>query len=312
MGIDSAQGDYAADEILSVFVAGPDNKGYYPYYGKEKFQLITSVTGQNAIANRSDFTPKHIPVETEEHFHEVSVTDTERAVGAFMPVGADTIKMQLLRSQLDLEKEAGQLAMIADTTKYASGFTLDASANTNLHRFSNPNADPVNDITDWIEVVRKGCRQIPDTVATSWGPIVKLRRHPAIRDAIKYGGTADKPAAMVSLAALSELFGIRFVIGSAGWASPFGAALDDIWASRTTAAGAIFWVGCTGAGRVLAQRFGITVSKAGFPKFSPYIDPRVSSTQATVYKYALAWKPHLVDNVGDGTSNAAFLVTKVI
>jgi len=76
---------------------------------------------------------------------------------------------------------------------------------------------------------------------------------------------------------------VPIIVGYAGVSATFGASPTDLWSQH---AGLVV----TGEGQLIGQRFGITVTTAGYPSFTAYQDRSVGSKGATIYKYANAWK----------------------
>lgn len=288
MGLSYTQAEFIGPAILREFVGGLDLKAEYPVYGTEAFEVIGSTKKPfGAKSDRVDINVAWETVTCDQHHKETTVEDAERAAGAWLPQGIDTTKANVLLSQLRTEKEIDVATLVATTSQYASGYS---ETPTGADMWDHQDSDPLTDILDAKNVVRRGTRERPKTFWSGEDVLYKLQRNPKIVESIKYTGTKLSPGSIVPVEGLVAMLMMDILTGSAGAITTAGGSIADIWAQD---AGLI-----NNSMDPMAQRFGILVTTLGYPDSREYREEQIGTKGATVIKQSDAWKAIRTNNKG--------------
>lgn len=272
--------------IMPEFMGGPDNRGYYPIYGREAFYVDPkgNKIGPESTVKRLDVKLTFGTVETFQRALEVFTEDREQEMAAaVLNISIDSYKLDVAQRSLAAEKEADIASTVLTTGNYASGHqeTLTAS-----DQWSHKDSTPIEAF--WLKRRTVFTKNLVDTDLFAMGgdteqTLMTNKEILAVSSAARTG--QNRPSAPVSRDFLAALFQIEIAVGNAATLSVIDSSGDptQIW-------GDFAGLYITGMGATVAPRWGVTVVRNGYPLLVPYRDDR-PGIGGNVYKWADCWNP---------------------
>jgi phage I-like protein len=265
MGLGYPQADFVGDLMLPVFVGGSDESAAWPEYSFEKFAAIGEAVGILGAPVWSSLNVVWHRVTLEKFAVGTKIDRRLRAASVTLPEGIDTTALENLRGQVGTTKEVAQATFMTTNGNYFDS-SYYPTMSPKWDAADSPAAYaglPVNDITAGLLKVRNAVRVAPDLFVLSYAAALAMRKNQQVIDTVRFTGTQERPGTMVSNATLAALFAGMFnltiVVAEAGAASlPSGAPVSDAWGKDA-------FLVCTGAGKTIAPRFGMTVVAGGRP-----------------------------------------------
>lgn len=288
------------DPILSTYARGYTNAEFIGHllfpivsipvrgmrvlkFGKESFRMMNTRRAPSAPTKRIQYGYASDPVALHQDSLEALVPFENMQEAAQVPgvnLAQGSVKMVMDVIALGRENEIAQLAR--DPNKYNANNKM---ALTGGDKWSDPNSDPFDDVTEAKEQVRRRIGRYPNTLTLS--PVVKksLCKHPKIKEQFKF--TSSKSITLEMLAAYFELD--RVIEGKAVYLAENASDdedAQDVWGndailSYTPASGDNYQV----------PSFGYTYRLNGHPIVEqPYHERNVKSW---VYPTTEDWSPEL-------------------
>jgi phage I-like protein len=265
MGLGYPQADFVGDLMLPVFVGGADESAAWPEYGWEKFAAIGESVGILGAPVWSSLNVIWHRVTLEKFAVGTKIDRRLRAASVTLPEGIDTTALENLRGQVGTTKEVAQATFMTTNGNYFDS-SYYPTISPKWDAADSPAAYaglPVNDITTGLAKVRTAVRVAPDLLVLSYLGALAMRKNQQVIDTVRFTGTQERPGTMVSNSTLAALFAGMFnltiVVAEAGTASlPSGAPVSDAWGKDA-------FLVCTGQGKTIAPRFGMTVTAGGRP-----------------------------------------------
>jgi hypothetical protein len=212
----------AIANVLFPLVNVAQRGGKIISFGPDDFKLVSSVRAPGTNTKRVQFGYASGNFSLVDYRLE-AVTPWEIQEEAGAVPGIDLIAMNVRRVQnvmaLEREKQAADLARNADSYASTNKETLSGSG-----QWSNPASDPIADVLEAKEAVRKQIGERPNTLALAPVVLTALRNHPKVLD--RLSTAADRPpASMAQLAALFEI--AQIIEGEAVYHD--GTQFQDVW-----------------------------------------------------------------------------------
>lgn len=282
--------------IMPEFIGGPDDRGYYPIYGREAFYVdpLGNKLGPTGTVKRLDVKVTFGTVQTYQRAIEVFTEDREQEMAAaVLNLAIDSYKLDVAQRSLAAEKEADIASAVLSTGNYAAGHyeTLAAS-----DQWSHKDSTPVEAFWDKRRTLFRKNLVDPDLFAMGGeteSTLMVNKQILALSSVARTG--AGRPSAPVTRDFLAALFQIEIAVGNAATLSTIDSAADptQVWDDF---AGLYI----TGANATIAPRWGLTVVRTGYPLLVPYRDDR-PGIGGNVFKWADCWNPKVTK------TNAAYL-----
>lgn len=280
------------NRILPKFVGGPDERGYYPIYGRESFFVDPkgNTVGIGGDVKRLDVKIEFGTVQTEMKAIEVLTEEREKSLAAaVLNIQIDAYKLDVAQKSLALEEEAAIATTVLNTGNYAAGFS---ETLTSTNQWSHKDSEPVNAVWEARRKVFLKTFQEPDIFAMGGDTMAVLavnKQIQALSIAARTGqGRTGVPITPDFLAAV---FQTEIIVGDAAKIATMDNTVDPslIWSDFAG-------LYCTGQNQIVAPRYGVNVTREGYPSLLPYRDDRVGTKGATVYKWADSWYPVVTKN----------------
>lgn len=290
------QAPYIGDNLLPVFYGAVAEEASYPVLKDEKFVSDNTVIAIGARPKRVDVTVDWRKVTLRVHSLETPTDRRELDASVTLPISLDVHKLDVIKTQIQNERETEQATLLRATGSYTSGFH--AAAPTYLWDLDT--GVPITDIYKKKATIRKGkARRFPDTLWMGEDVANALSFNKQITEIIKYTGTKVDLGTGVPMDSIASLLRLNVFVGGAGSKS-IGGTVADIW---SVAAGLLI----TAPGELIAPRFGLTVASEGYPFVDAYEDKEVGPKGGLVQKYSDAFYAVLTCASGDTTSQFGYL-----
>ena len=294
------QAPYIGDQLLVPFYGAVAEEASYPILKDEKFISDSTVIALGAKPRRVDVSVDWRKVTLKVHSLETPTDRRELDAAVTLPISLDTHKLDVIKTQIQNERENEQAALVKATGSYTGGFS--AAAPTYLWDLDT--GVPITDIYKVKGKIRKGkARRFPDTLWMGEDAANVLSFNKQITDVIKYSGTKVDIGMGVPLESIAALMRMNLVVGGAGSKTVSGS-VADIWG--TTCGMCI-----VAPGELIAPRLGLTVVSEGYPFVDSYEDKQVGPKGGLVQKYSDAFKAVLTCASGDSTSQFGWVWTSV-
>lgn len=202
-----------------------------------------------------------------------------------LDLGQGAVEEVLDVTGLGLEYETAKMAR--DPANYSASNKV---ALVGSSRWSSPDSDPEEDVTDAMEVIRRSIGRYPNTLALGPTAGASLKRHPKVKDHFKYTGRESITEEM-----LAAFFDVKKVtIGKAVYLPETASDSDpalDVWGDDAILA----YVPEKG-NNFRVPSYGYTYELKGYPHIqAPYWD---STTDSWVYPAKFERRPYLVGPEG--------------
>lgn len=278
------------NRIFPRFSSGPDEKGYYPKYGSEG--LFVDPKGSKLVmgegVKRMDVKIEFGEVKTEIKGREVLTENREQSTAAaVLNINLEAYKLDRAQASLAAEEENDYATLALNTASYASGFSETCVGPT---QWSHKDSMPVNVFWQRRREVFLKTLQDPDLFAMGGDTEATLMVNPQILNFANIAKTGTGRAVPVTRDFLAALFQIELAVGNAAMTPALNSSADptQIWDDFAG-------IYCTGPNSIVAPRFGVSVSREGYPDLLPYRDDRVG-TGANVLKWMDSWYPVVTKN----------------
>lgn len=264
-------------------------------FGKESFRKMNTRRAPGASKKRVQYGYEAEPVALYGHDLE-GVVPFEHLEDAAQVPGIDlaSSSIDMVLDIIMLEKEIEAASIATNAANYADNNKLALSG---ADKWSDPASDPLKDVLDGREAVRKRIGRYPNKMQIGASILPVLQTHPKIVERFKYTSSESITTDM-----LAKLFEVdKIVVGKAVYlpedASDNNDALD-VWPSTVILA----YVSEQGNYRV--PSFGYTYRKTGHPSvMMPYAE---NTTDSWIYGLKYEYRPYQT------AADAGFLLTNVI
>jgi hypothetical protein len=231
-------------------------------FGPEAFKLVGTVRAPGANTKRVTFGYASEDFAILDYRLEAQTPEEIQESGlAVFGINNMEINVMLVLDAIAREREHQAAALARDASKYAS---TNKETLSGTGQWSDPASDPIADILDAKEAVRKQIGMRPNTLVLPPVVLTAVRNHPKILD--RLSTAADRPPA--SMAQLSALFEIPQIV-DAGTTYHDGEQFQDIW----------------GKDAILAYTTPANLASMGSPSFG--------------YTYQLAGRPEVEEGYED-------------
>lgn len=191
-------------------------------FGPDDFKLVSTVRAPGSNTKRVQFGYSADPYALSDYRLEALTPYENQEESAAVP-GIDLIAMSIRKVQnvMALEREYQASVLARDATKYAS---TNKETLTSTAQWSHVDSDPIADVLDAKEAVRKQIGMRPNVMTMGPTVLTALRNHPKIL--ARLSNSADRPPA--SIAQLQALFELdQIVSGDAVYHD--GSQFQDVW-----------------------------------------------------------------------------------
>lgn len=230
---------YRNETYISESICPPlkvkEKTGKFAKYGKENFRHYSNqiIRAPGTRARTIDYSVSFGDYACQERSLEKLVPD-EMANNQDDPYDAKRDATAILMDIIWGNQEFALSSAMSNTSILTQNTTLSGTDQWSDY----VNSDPLGDIEDWIESVRTATGKRPNSVATSIKVFKTLKKHPDVREQLKYTNAGQiSDSAMVNF--IKEYFTIKNVyVGEAVYDSAVEgqtASLADIWGKH-------FWV----------------------------------------------------------------------
>ncbi|MEM1055181.1 MAG: major capsid protein [Bacteroidota bacterium] len=246
-------------------------------FGKESFRLYSTRRSRGSDTKRVRFGYEGDPYAVPNRALDAQVAfedmvDASAVPGIDLSRGALNLTMRAIT--LDVEYEAAQLA--TDPAKYDANHKL---ALAGSDKWSDPDSDPVGDIDDAKEAIRKSTGLYPNVLVLGALEFRALKEHPKLKERIKYTSRES-----INEEILAQLFDLpKVVVGRGVYATAEDADFTDIWSGAVLAyvPAANGSYSPSGQGQILTREepsYGYTYAINGMPMVEqPYREQRSKS-----------------------------------
>lgn len=268
----------------------PKEKASYPVTGTEKLVTNDKKVGINGSVDEIDGAITWPTLELGGYGAKVYIDDREREEAAGnMPPGMtiDAWKLDMVQTSTETLKERHQATFVKATGNYASGShytTLSGST-----QWSHASGVPIDDIAGKRRTVTKASLGDVDLFWLTEDSFTAIRKNPQVIAAVQYTGTRELPGTMISAGTLVALFNMNIAIAGARGATAPGGTVSEFWGQD---AGIL----CTGGGNPMNVRFGITVTKTGWPVVLIDREPNRGLKGSDKVQYADEWGIQSIKN----------------
>lgn len=232
-------------------------------FGKEAFRMMNTRRAPGADKKRIQYGYASDPVSLIQDALEGMVPDEHQEEAASIPgidLGQGAVNMVLNAIDLGHEYEAAQLARTP-----GSYGTSNRTALTGADRWSSPDSDPVSDVDEAKDVIRRMIGRDPNTLTLGPSAAKALKRHPKVKEQFKYTSASSITTDM--LAAFLDLQ--RVIVGRAVYlpeTATDGDAAQDVWGDDAI----LSYVPATGE-NFQVPSYGYTYELLGYPQVTvPY------------------------------------------
>lgn len=246
-------------------------------FGKESFRLYNSrrARGSDTKRIRFGYEGKQFGIPNRALDAQVAfedMVDASQVPGIDLSRGALNLTMRAIT--LDVEHEAAQLAL--DASKYDANHKL---ALAGADKWSDPDSDPVGDIDNAKEAIRRSTGVYPNVLALGPLEFRALKEHPKLKERIKYTSRES-----INEAILAQLFDVpKVVVGRGVYSTDDAADFTDIWSGAVLAyvPASNGSYSPSGQGQILSREepsYGYTYAINGMPVVEqPYREQRSKS-----------------------------------
>lgn len=209
------------DAILPI-VQTDKMGGLIRKFGPDDFKLYTTRRAKGAKSARIEASEGNtVKLALHEESLEITIDVQERSE-APNQAALEARRTRIVTNNLAIRKEKDQADVILNTANYDAGHVLTLAGGAMWSDYVNSN--PINDVGDGKETVRKKIGRRPNTLLLGASCYNKLKEHPKLIDKIKY---AVKGVLTVDL--MKEVFNLEnIVVGESLYADDKGV-LYDIW-----------------------------------------------------------------------------------
>ncbi len=239
-------------------------------FGKEDWALYNTVRTPGSPTRRVVFGYAGSPYALESHGLEALVPNELLEDAAAVPhINLAQLEIMKVQNIIALRLEYLQAQLATNPANYGASNKNTLSSTSQWSDLTSGISDPIKDIENAKEAVRKQVGKRPDTVVLGAAVMAMLKQHPKVIDRIKYTGR-DVPTTDL----LASLFGVKqVVVGDMVYTDAAGA-INDVW-------GKFAIVAYTAVGS-LAQSglptYGYTYRLNGYPMVrQPYQDENANS-----------------------------------
>jgi hypothetical protein len=268
--------------LLFPIVTVGARAGRFLNFGPDDFKLVSTVRAPGANTKRVQFGYSADAFSLYDYRLEGAVPrEHEEEAAATMPaLELATTAIRRVQNMMALEREAQAADLATNPAKYA-GTNTETLSGTAM--WDNPDSDPVDDIDEAKEIIRRQTGETPNVLALGPRVLTKLRRHPKLMD--KISTSKDRvPLTKEQLAALFEVETVE----SGGAVKHDGAKFVDIWGTSAVLA----FTTSRSAQEQGSPSFGYTYRLNGRPMVEePYFD---NNTVTWYYPHTDAYQAALV------------------
>lgn len=202
--------EYGANQYISnrlfplVSVAKQSDKYFKLDTERESLRQSDDRRAPGAEALEVDFSATTDSYFCEDHALQAIVADEERA-NADPAIQADISKVEFLTNKILLNKEIE----LADSLASSISQSVTVSTKWDDH----DNSDPVDDVTDGIELVTDAIQQMPNTLVMNHSVFLTLKDHPDLIDRVKFSAAQSSiMPSLVTEQTLAQVFGVDQVL----------------------------------------------------------------------------------------------------
>lgn len=279
-------------DILFPTVPVQARGGKIIQFGKEAFMLYATGRSPGANTKRVTFGYSGQPFTLESHSLEglLPIETMQEAGVPGIDMGSTTVDGVQEIISLRLEKQRADVARNPANYGAANKLTLSGAS-----QWSDPNSDPVGDMSKAQEVVRKKIGKRPNVAVIGAAVFAALKVHPKILERMKY--TGRDVATKELLASFFELQELR--VGDAVFSDDAGV-FSDVWGKDVVLA----YVEIGTVAERGKPSYGYTYQLAGYPEVEePYFERNIKS-----------WVYPVTDEVAPviAGADAGYLITNAV
>lgn len=187
----------------------------------------------------------------------VTPIEHQQEAGAVPGIDLQQVGVDTVLAVIAMEKEIQRAEVARNAAAYAAS---NKAALTGDAKWSDPDSDPLVQVNDAKEVIRKRIGRRPNTLVITGGLTSKLQAHPLIRDHYKHTTSST-----ITVAMLAAYFDIpNLVSGDGIYDLPDGTTVD-IWGNDAILA----WVALKGQRQMPLPSYGYTYQLRGHPLVEP-------------------------------------------
>lgn len=280
-------------EALFPVVTMPTRAAKRIEFGKEAFRRYNTRRAPGARVSEISFGYEGKAVNLQQHAL-AAKTPEEHVQEAQAGPGLDlqTIGVSLVMDVISLQREISSATVARNAATYAADHKV---ALAGADKWSDPASDPLDDVSDAKEVIRKSIGRRPNTLLVCGGGITALQNHPKITEKFKH-----TTAAAISNEMLASYFQLDRVVQGDAIYTDDGIAMLDVWGTDAILA----YVAPGQTSQMGLPSYGYTYRLSGHPSVGTvYWDRDTRSWKNDVID---EWSPELVG------ADAGFLFQTVI
>ncbi len=264
-------------------------------FGKEDFQLYATARTPGSNTRRVQYGHAGAPYSLESHSLEGMVPwEIMQEAEAVPGINMGTSAVMRTQNIIALRLEKAQADLATAPGNYGAANKVALSGTSRWSDYSGT-SDPITDVEDAKEVVRRVIGRRPNTAVMGAAVMAKLRQHPKVVERIKYTGRDIATAEL-----LASLWGVqRVVVGDAVYADQSDA-FNDVWGKNLVLA----YTETGGLADMGLPTYGYTYRLGGYPMVE----------QAYQDRNAKSWIYPVTDEVSPviAGASAGFLFSSVV
>lgn len=187
----------------------------------------------------------------------VTPIEHQQEAGAVPGIDLQQVGVDTVLAVIAMEKEIQQAEVARNAASYAAS---NKAALVDDAKWSDPDSDPLTQVSDAKEVIRKRIGRRPNTLVLTGGLTSKLQVHPLIKEHFKHTTSST-----ITIAMLAAYFDVPTVVSGDGIYDTDAGATVDIWGNDAILA----WVPPSGQRQMPLPSFGYTYRLRGHPLVEP-------------------------------------------
>ncbi|MGE4321774.1 MAG: hypothetical protein AB7E60_01940 [Sphingobium sp.] len=187
----------------------------------------------------------------------ITPIEFQEEAGAVPGIDLQQVSVETVLAVIALEKEIQRAEVARNASAYAAS---NKAALTGTNKWSDPDSDPLVQVSDSKEVIRKRIGRRPNTLVLAGGLTSKLQVHPKIKEHYKHTTSST-----ITIAMLAAYFDVPNVVSGDGIYDNADGSTSDIWGGDAILA----WVPPAGQRQMPLPSYGYTYQLRGHPLVEP-------------------------------------------